>query len=253
MDDEQVRREDRGGEIGVTIPSRLPEARRQEYLRNRKPSLCAQCGEPTELGSKKRLCDTCRSTPNPRCRKCKKVKPLTRFSRDASRPSGYFPWCKDCQMEGTQSVHFQNPDDPPNGYICPMDDVPVRGHKNRRFCSRSCKERAAALKRQYGLTPAQYRAMVDAMEGKCPLCGNRPTQWHVDHDHKTGRVMGVVCAACNVGALAHTYHDPAIVKRLLVFLEESPAARLGIEAFAPEEMRQPVSNLHKVWGHKKAR
>lgn len=177
-----------------------------------------------------------------RCKKCKKVRAASKFSNDSTRPDGKFPWCMSCQQGST--LPFQNPDDPLNGHICPMCGTPCRGHANRRFCSRGCKERKQALKINYNLTPQQYRAMVDATGGKCPICGKRPTQWQVDHDHRTGKVTGVVCKACNVGALAMTYHDTAFVKRLLDYLKQPPAEQVGVDVIAP---RNVPSKLHKRW------
>jgi hypothetical protein len=58
--------------------------------------------------------------------------------------------------------------------------------------------------------------------------------------------MGTVCTACNIGALAYTFHDPAYVRRLLDFLEHPPALKLGIDIKAPESKVKP-SNIHTVW------
>jgi hypothetical protein len=228
-------------------PSRSPGARNAEYLSKRVARKCKQCQVDLELGTRKQLCDTCRETPNPRCKKCKKVRPLSMFSRDTSRPSGYFPWCSDCAGEARADGKFQNPDDPLNGHICPLCDTPVRGSGNRRFDSMTCKERVRSLKRNFNLEVSEYRELVDATGGRCPICTNRPTQWHVDHNHKTRRVTGVVCQACNVGSLAMTYHDIEYVRRLLAYLESTPADQLGIEALAPEGSNKP-SMLHKKWG-----
>jgi hypothetical protein len=181
-----------------------------------------------------------------RCSRCKKVKGKTRFSKDASRTTGYFPWCVDCQNEYGKSHRFQDETAPENGRICPVDDRAVRGPRNRLYCSSRCKEKVQKLKRNFGLTIEQFRTLVDAAGGRCPICLKRPTEWHVDHDHGTGRVMGVVCSACNVGALASTYHDPEFVTRLHGFLVESPASRLGIEALA---LAVQPSQLHRRWQH----
>jgi hypothetical protein len=183
-----------------------------------------------------------------RCSRCKKVKGKTRFSRDSTRANGYFPWCMDCQNDYAKSHRFQDEDAEPNGHICPVDDRIVRGAANRRYCSSRCKEKASALKRKFGLTVEQYRAMVDATGGRCPICQNKPTEWHVDHDHSTGFVMGVVCGPCNVGALANTYHDVEFVERLLSFLVTSPASKLGIEVKANQE-QLGESKLHQRWEH----
>jgi len=232
--------------------SRSPESRREQYLATRKARNCKQCSVELELGTRKSLCDPCRETPNPRCKKCKKVKPLSSFSHDTTRPSGYFPWCLECSAESTSAAKFQDPSDEPNGHICPLCDTVVRGHKNRRFDSATCKDRVRNLKSKFGLEVADYRRMIEASGGRCAICQNRVKQWHVDHNHKTGLVTGIVCAACNVGALAMTFHDVEFVRRLLSFLESTPASQLGITAIASEEANKP-SQLHRMWGAKNRR
>jgi hypothetical protein len=158
----------------------------------------------------------------------------------------------ECQYDHYKEHRFQDESAEPNGHVCPVDDRIIRGHKNRRYCSARCKEKASNLRANFRLSIEDYRRLVDDAGGQCPICLRRPTEWHVDHDHKTGLVMGVVCSACNIGALAHTYHDPDYARRLVAFLEMSPAARLGIEARAPEGRTQP-SQLHRRWGYRRRR
>lgn len=60
------------------------------------------------------------------------------------------------------------------------------------------------LRRQYGLTLEQYQAMLAAQDGVCWICGADPSTCRyealvVDHDHKTGKVRGLLCNACNSG------------------------------------------------------
>ena len=54
--------------------------------------------------------------------------------------------------------------------------------------------------RLYGLTPDQMRELLASQRGCCAVCldtlpgGN---QTHVDHDHDTGQVRGILCGDCN--------------------------------------------------------
>jgi hypothetical protein len=59
------------------------------------------------------------------------------------------------------------------------------------------------LQRKYGLSYDEYLAMIDAQDGKCAICsyefGQKQGDAHVDHDHKTGEVRGILCNICNRG------------------------------------------------------
>ena len=62
----------------------------------------------------------------------------------------------------------------------------------------------SVLRSRYGITLAQYRAMVEEQKGVCAICNSfTPTKSHsrlcVDHDHSTGRIRGLLCNACNRG------------------------------------------------------
>jgi hypothetical protein len=56
-------------------------------------------------------------------------------------------------------------------------------------------KRAKAL----GVTDEQYAAMLGHQGGRCALCPSEPKtrRLHVDHDHDTGEVRGLLCHRCN--------------------------------------------------------
>ena len=54
----------------------------------------------------------------------------------------------------------------------------------------------------YGLTREEYDQMVEDQGGKCAICGsfgNSRKSLAVDHDHRTGKVRGLLCEHCNNG------------------------------------------------------
>lgn len=70
-------------------------------------------------------------------------------------------------------------------------------------------QRASNLKMKYGLTLEQFDALLLTQGGTCAICqsadpkskngASRPGQFHVDHDHTTGAVRGLLCSPCNTG------------------------------------------------------
>lgn len=49
----------------------------------------------------------------------------------------------------------------------------------------------------YGLPEGTYQRLYDEQEGLCTLCRKWQKMLHVDHDHQTGRVRGLLCVGCN--------------------------------------------------------
>jgi hypothetical protein len=58
--------------------------------------------------------------------------------------------------------------------------------------------RRGHLRRKYGLTLQQIDAMLKEQDFRCNLCKEpfRSTPF-VDHDHKSGRIRGLLCRLCN--------------------------------------------------------
>jgi len=57
--------------------------------------------------------------------------------------------------------------------------------------------------RRYGLTPEEFLARLKRQNGKCAICPaplkpRGKDGAHVDHDHETQKVRGLLCRNCNV-------------------------------------------------------
>lgn len=111
--------------------------------------------------------------------------------------------------------------------------IPIQRNAKASYCSSKCKRkgydadgrgRIAALrshyKKTYGLTLERVEAM--RLDG-CQICGatnggGRHGQLHIDHDHKTGRIRGMLCHGCNTG-LGAFRDDPNLLRRAATYLE----------------------------------
>lgn len=53
---------------------------------------------------------------------------------------------------------------------------------------------------RYGITVADFKAMWKQQAGRCAICRKKQERrLTVDHDHRTGRVRGLLCFNCNIG------------------------------------------------------
>lgn len=77
------------------------------------------------------------------------------------------------------------------------------------------------LKARYGITPAEYLNMEREQGGLCKICHKPPSgRWkrlHVDHDHATGKVRGLLCFRCNT-MLGHATDNPVVLLEAVDYL-----------------------------------
>lgn len=81
------------------------------------------------------------------------------------------------------------------------------------------------LKTKYGLTEATFDEMLERQGGGCGICGTQEPQGrgqrlHVDHDHKTGQVRGLLCTSCNNG-LGRFHDDVDLLRAAVAYLQRA--------------------------------
>jgi Recombination endonuclease VII len=126
-----------------------------------------------------------------RCPDCGKYKPLEEFPRNKRMRDGRHAYCKPCH------------------------NARGRESKERLYGG----NRHYHLKRRYGVGAAEVEAMIQDQGGLCPIC-HRPDPEHVDHDHATDSVRGVLCFNCN-GGLGQFGDDTDRLARAQLYLEEA--------------------------------
>jgi hypothetical protein len=69
--------------------------------------------------------------------------------------------------------------------------------------------RECHLMKEYGITVEEYEKMSIAQNNVCVICSgdNSGKVLHVDHDHNTGEVRGLLCNGCNT-ALGMIHDNP---------------------------------------------
>lgn len=97
--------------------------------------------------------------------------------------------------------------------------------KNREHFRR--KEKARGFLRRYGITLDDFNVMLASQDNACAICrtphdpdapGRRgKLGLHVDHDHRTGKVRGLLCNGCN-RALGFVQDRPEVLRAAADYL-----------------------------------
>jgi hypothetical protein len=86
--------------------------------------------------------------------------------------------------------------------------------------ARAAKQTRSRKLAGYGLTQAQFDAMLIAQNGNCAICMAPMDSPRVDHCHKTGAVRGLLCKGCNSG-LGMFRDQPSALMRAADYLTRS--------------------------------
>ena len=86
------------------------------------------------------------------------------------------------------------------------------------------KQKDTRLRRLYGISAKEYKALSAAQNGLCRICVNPPPPDQrglvVDHCHTTGAVRGLLCNNCNA-LLGMATDDVARLRSAIDYLERS--------------------------------
>lgn len=97
------------------------------------------------------------------------------------------------------------------------------------------------MQERYGITAAQYQAILELQNGGCAVCGKTPQRngkrLAVDHNHKpgNGRIRGLLCTFCNSIVVAQHLDNARIAAGLAEYILNPKAPLvLGPDHRVPE-------------------
>jgi len=87
---------------------------------------------------------------------------------------------------------------------------------------RNKSQRNRNLQAKFGICEAQYDLILKSQNGVCAICDLPPGGENlcVDHDHKTGKIRGLIHKTCNV-ALGMFKDDPELLEKAATYLRKS--------------------------------
>ena len=108
------------------------------------------------------------------CSKCKVDKELSEYTKRYDRAVGVRPHCKECQRKTDAQKR--------------TTDKGKATYRNRSW-------------KQQGIdiTYEEYKVKYEEVKGHCEICNKQFPSLCVDHNHKTGKIRGLLCTSCNLG------------------------------------------------------
>lgn len=144
-----------------------------------------------------------------KCSKCGVVKPIDLFYVESRRPDGRMCHCSEChkvaQIPG--QVRYKATDK-------------YRAALRRR-----------RLRNKFGLSVAEFDSLFEAQGFCCAICKSKKphgrfARFHVDHDHRTDEVRGLLCNRCNIG-LGMFLDDPKRLRMATQYIEKFKKSRVS--------------------------
>lgn len=84
----------------------------------------------------------------------------------------------------------------------------------------------AVIRRTYGISLAEYDAMLEKQGGGCAICGKTVDvggrRLPIDHCHETAKVRGILCSHCNQG-IGHFFDSPDLLMQAATYLKYANA------------------------------
>jgi hypothetical protein len=116
-----------------------------------------------------------------KCKACNIEKDTTEFSYHYTNKDRLFGRCKPCESK-----------------------IRAESHRKDRLKNPE-KYRAYDLRKNFDMSPEEYKAKFDEQNGVCAICGRpefrirrgRVESLGVDHNHTTGKNRGLLCHTCN--------------------------------------------------------
>jgi len=146
------------------------------------------------------------------CTECEKLLPLDEYHKNKDSPDGRHSICKVCKNNKARKTYSE------------------KELRQKRPSYASSRERH--LLRTYGINISTYNKLLRSQKYCCGVCGkhqdDEKKSLHVDHNHETGEIRGLLCNFCNRQVIGR-HKDPEIFKSAAKYLSK------GTGLFVPKK------------------
>lgn len=145
------------------------------------------------------------------CTSCGKYKSLkSGFYINGGGRKGYNAICKMCRSAQQQVYYIKHKAE----YLARSKRYRLEKATQYKVSMRRCN-----LRSEYGISLEDYNILKKNQKGRCAICNKKYSKTLlVDHDHKTGRVRGLLCRKCNTG-LGQFCDNPKLLWQACLYME----------------------------------
>ena len=155
-----------------------------------------------------------------KCSKCQTIQPLDNFYRNGKYVVSP---CKQCRHVWKLSYHKKNRESllAKNRIYYQRNQERIRAKRlEPKFLEA---EKNRNLQWHYGITLEQKRQKWVDQNGKCANSGCQEkldkNGAHIDHDHKTGKIRGLLCRSCNL-TIGNAKENVVRLRGLITYLQK---------------------------------
>jgi hypothetical protein len=141
------------------------------------------------------------------CTKCKLEQSTDQFYYNSEKANKLTSWCRACCRGYYHTEHGRATTE--------KYRKSAQGRENAKAQSRR-----VVLKR-HNITQEFFDSLIEEQDNKCAICGTELQagyRTHIDHNHSTGSVRGLLCSKCNTG-LGLFREDKQILLNAVSYLE----------------------------------
>ena len=162
------------------------------------------------------------------CKACGKEKPIEEFHKDKHKPKGVRADCKACRMSKLTGsgefarAHIENTLRwRSRNYERSIASIRAWQEKHPERVRLSCIRNARKTTEEY------VQFLMDLQRGCCGICGKdlitpeSTREYHIDHDHETGKVRGLLCHGCNTNLGRYLHYETEFGERCREYLINS--------------------------------
>lgn len=154
-----------------------------------------------------------------KCNKCKEVKDYSEFNNNIKNCDKKCYQCRECDSRQCKEYYRKN-----------KENRIIAGKKYH--SENPDAYRNSRYKLRYGITIDDYNNLWNFQNGVCATCGEPEKQYKylvVDHDHRTGKVRGLLCTNCNK-ALGNVLDKVETLENMIKYLEFDVVAQFTAKA-----------------------